>query len=304
MKKVLFLLGIFLISLSTFAQKVNLELNLEKGKTYYQNSEITTNISQNVQGTEIKIDVIASTKMAYKVIDEAKGIYSIECSFDNLSSEIKTPQGNVTFSSETENPIDPNSKFYNLLKKESFQIQISKKGKIISVNNLEGIIDRVLGKGEFTEIEKSTLKSSLESNFGKDQIKGNLQLSLGIYPENKTRKGDSWSKSQVLKTTSDIDINITYTLANITKELNTIDAKGELKTAESDEFILSSGVFVRPNLAGTYEATIKLDAKTGWVSEMTAVQKLSGETDVKYTKDGEIVMKIPITTTTNSKVTE
>ncbi|WP_196887228.1 DUF6263 family protein [Aureivirga sp. CE67] len=296
-----------IISIFTFqvnAQRVSLELNLEKGKIYYQKSVNTTEVDQKVQGMDINVKVKTSSTIGFKVMDLKNDKYLMNCEYVSIISEIEAPQGKKTVDSENLVPNDPTSKFYNLLKNEEFQIEISKHGRIISVKNLNGLVDRIFKKGEFSEFDRNTLKQSFDENFGEEQIKSNMELNLKIYPESKVKVGDTWERNITQVSNTEIGMQNSYEFISSSKTENKIGVKGTLKSDANGSFFLSNGVYVKPQIEGNYDATIILDAKTGWIKKLTSTQHLKGETKVKYTQEGEVAMEIPLIILTSIEITD
>ncbi|WP_196887230.1 DUF6263 family protein [Aureivirga sp. CE67] len=305
MKKAI-LLVILLSSFSVFSQKVKLELNLKKGETYLQNSNIESLVHQNVNGVDVDVKMNIQSLSSFLVLEELENGYLTKCTIEKIATSVNMPGNSVTLSSEDESALDPTSKFYRLLKTESFLVTISKKGKVISFENLDSLFDRTFKKGDFSNLEAAQLKQIFEASFNEKKLRGSMEIITKIFPgNNKNKIGDTWEFDYEIITNTNVHVNSKYTLTEIDKKKTyTIEGNGTMKTDPNADFIPTNGFYAKPNLSGTIKSIISIDAKTGWIIKSTIIQELDGNTEIKTTPEGPVEMKVPMKTTTETIITD
>ena len=273
--------------------QTTLQLNLQKGETYYQSSTATVKTEQSVGGMSISITVIMDLRNSYKVINITGDNYDLEVKYEKLAVSTNTPQGSLSFSSE--NPKDATSSYLAEATKHPFNVKMNKSGEILEVTNFEKLTS---GEG-LSAIEKEQIVQILSE----EQFKKNMETMTAIYPKSAVAKGDSWEKKDVINSGGmDLTMTSKYTLAE-TGSSNKISGAMTFSTDPNAAPIESQGMSMRLNLNGTGTADITLDAKSGWITEATIKQNITGEAQIL---DGmaagmNIPMSINNTTTVNSK---
>ena len=184
MKKILVLVIAVVLLASCEAQKETIELNLNKGETYYQKMVVNTLINQNINGQEVKINMSIIGKMSYKVIDIVTSIYDIEVKFKSLSMIMKLPNGDMEFSSDKNDNNDIFSRILGLMKDKSFYIKMTKTGKINEVKGIENLFTEIFESfPNLTEAQKLQIRKQIEKSYGEKAFKRNFEMTSAIFPD-------------------------------------------------------------------------------------------------------------------------
>src|SRR5690606_2208454 len=118
--KMKLLLGLSTLALafSPMAKKVDLQFKLEKGKTYTQNTVMTTETKQTISGTEQIIKQNASAVTMMELKEPGSGVNTYTLWYENISMGIDQGSGVIQkFNSDTTklNNVDPMSKIFSSL---------------------------------------------------------------------------------------------------------------------------------------------------------------------------------------------
>ena len=98
-------------------------------------------------------------------------------------------------------------------------------------------------------------------------------------------------------------LTVTYTYEGKEGDLAIIDGKGTVETTDKEAWVQNSGMEMKFNLSGTTASKIKMDQKSGWVSEAVIVQEMEGETQIKANDQMPEDMTIPMTIKNETGVT-
>src|SRR5688500_9153847 len=141
MKKIYTLL--FFIWLVGFvqAQKIDLALHLEQGKTYKQAIRSLSNISQEVNGQKMEMVITIEGSMAYQVKAVNSAYYDMEMQYERLAMQMQLPQGTMQFSSEKKDEQDLFSEILGQITNKPFAVKMTKRGKIQEVGGLASLFE-------------------------------------------------------------------------------------------------------------------------------------------------------------------
>jgi hypothetical protein len=304
MKKLFTLLALVLVCVAVHAKKYDLGLNLEKGKEYHQNTSSNMTISQNMQGMDIEIGMVVKADMVYKIIDIKDGNYQMEVSYKSMGMQMESPQGSNGFSSENAKEGDMMSTMLSKMCKRPFNVSMTKTGKIVEVQGLEGLFSGLFDGLDIAEPQKQQIVGQLEQSYGEDALKQNLEMATAIYPEKSVAVGDKWEQTGKIESNMSVTVSTTYELKEVGDDYYHIHGDSKMENDIDAPFMKQQGMDMRVELNGTMISEIKVDKKTGWIKEVNIKQDLSGNTRIKgnaQMPDGmNIPMKITgVTTITN-----
>jgi len=279
------------------AQKIELALNLEEGKTYTQFSESSISIVQNINGQEVNIGMNVKGSMSYLVKTATKEDYFIEMKYDSLSMFMELPQGgSVEFSSEKSGENDIMSTILNGLTKKPFSLEMGRNGTIKEVNDLDTIWTSVFSQfSNVPEEQLNQLKDQIKNSYGSEALKGNIEMVTAIFPENRVKTGDEWVVNSSMKSAISVDVNTTYKLAEIQEAYYLITGNSMLTTSDTAAIVDSNGMPLKYNLSGTISSDIKIDKQSGWIIEAHNNQDIAGEVQVQANPKMPMTMTIPMT---------
>ncbi|GGF27701.1 hypothetical protein GCM10011339_14750 [Echinicola rosea] len=292
------------------SNKVLLQLDLAEGETYYQKSTMESHISQEFGGNNIDIDMNIIGDMSLKVLEVADDSYLMEAMFDKMGMEMKMPMMNMSFSSEDADKegSNPLSKMFGKMAEKPFSIKMSKKGKILEVTGMEqafsSAVDEIAEALGDDQLDK--VKSQMKQNFGKNGMLGNLQLTSPIFPEDKVEPGDTWDAAITSSMNGvDADHQITYTYVKKENGQYYLKANGNTKMAQSEK--VDPAVMPFPmtyDMGGTLNATITLDAETGWIKTIDLDQAMEGFVEIEKNEQLPDGMSMPMEINMKTKVTD
>ncbi|RKD91674.1 DUF6263 family protein [Mangrovibacterium diazotrophicum] len=304
MKKTFLLVVVCLATFALQAQKVDISLNLKKGATYQSKSVSIGEITQEVMGQSIKIDMEITGVMAFTVTNQLDNAFEIDGKYVSLVMNMKMPQTTMTFSSETPDSQDPLSSMLAKMTQRSFQFTLSKKGEVLAVKNLDVLMDSALSEiGDLPAVQKEQLMKQLSDSYGEDAFRGSMGTMLTIFPDHPVAVGDSWKSSLALKSGMTMDVAMTYTFKGEEGGFYLISGEGTMATPEGGSPVVSNGMQMSFEMSGSMVSDLKLDKKTGWVMAGTSEQQMTGKTKVAPTDQLPNGMDIPMTMKTTSTYT-
>ena len=278
------------------AKKTELSLHLQQGKAYKQLTNSNVTIDQEVQGQQMKIAMEIKGSMTYKVTAVTATGYNMDVQYDSLSMSMQMPQGTMNFSSEKNDASDIFSSILKSMKNRPFQVTMTKQGKITEVKNLDKLFDSMFGDfPQLPEQQKAQMKAQLVRSYGEEAFKGNVEMTLAIYPGKPVAPGDTWVIENKQKSGMPVEITTTYTYKADNANDYLITGESKIKTANPDQFVENNGMQMKYNMDGTMTSEIKVDKTTGWVREAKLKQEMQGTTTIKANAQMPNDMEIPMT---------
>jgi hypothetical protein len=296
MKKIIVLFVASILLVPCQAQKLNLGLDLSIGETYSQKNTLDISNVQTINGQKSEIKMVITKKISYKVIAQNNGVYNLEGRFDFLSmSMIVANGGSPVFSSEKTGNADPFSAVMSAMKNKPFTVKIAKTGKVVEIDGVDKIITEAFGVlSQLPDNQKDRLQSMLMQAFGEKIIKDNLQNVTEIFPESSVSEGDKWVVKSQLQSVSAVNQKASYELKNVNDSICTIIGTSKLETVDNKAYVETNGASMKYDLNGTMNAVIKLNKKTGWVSEAKILQDVEGSSQLKETTQYPKGIVIPL----------
>ena len=296
----------FLALIFLFANVANaqyrLALNLEKGAIYYHRTSATLVINEDVNGQKIDINTTISGTMSFKVIDKSATDFQLETSYTELGMTMKTPNGDISFSSKK--PADDKDVFSILLRNmlnHSFVITMQANGKIKEIKGIDSLWDNIMtGLPEMDETKKTQVLNQLKQSYGENSLRGNIEQITAIFPEGKVKLNDVWETRVALKSTMSALVVNHFKLIDYNKQFANIEDSANMKTTDAETQV--NGLPAVYNLSGTTISKIKIDAKTGWISEAEIKQHLKGTVNIKDNQQVPGGLSIPMEMNSAMKV--
>jgi len=302
------LLIVFCLSLFTLAraQKLDLSLNLQEGKTYTQQSESKLSIVQNINGQELNINMSVKGSMSYLVKTATKEDYLIDMQYEALSMYMELPQGgSVEFNSEKEDQNDIMSTVLNGITNQPISIVLGKKGTISEVSDLDSLWTSVFS--QFSNIPEEQLKQvqdQIKSAYGPEALKGNVEMVTAIFPSERVQVGDEWVVTNSMQSMMPVDVNSTYKLAEIQDGYYLIQGASSLQTSDTAAIVDSNGMPMKYNMTGAINSEIKIDKQSGWIIEAQNTQDIEGEAQIQPNPQMPMKMTIPMVMKNETRITQ
>jgi hypothetical protein len=282
MRKFILLLFFTATLQNLFAQRHTLGLHLLVGQTYYHIIQSQSTVQQQINGQQNTVVITMAGKIAFNVTGIKDSVYEMSVRYQQLSFEIQSPDGSMSFSSEKNDSTDVMSKVLALIKDKSFFIIMTKEGRITEVKNLDTVFGEVLNKSfRLTTEQKQQIKAQLVKAFGEKSFKGSFEMVTAIYPHTAVEKGNSWIIETQLETGMEASLTTSFQYVEAADNYNIITGSGKIETADKDAYIQVNGMPVKYDLSGTMNSTIKVDNETGWVIESKINEKINGSAQIK-----------------------
>lgn len=295
---------IFTATLST-AQKTNLRLHLEIGKTYTQVMDSKANIVQEIAGQKMDITMGIKGGMTYLVKTVNDNTYDLEVRYKHLNMTMQLPQMTLQFNSEESDKEDVFSQILAEMIDKPFYIKIAKNGKIEAVKNIEALFTSAFNKFSLSEAETLQVKNQLSKAYGEEAFKGNMEMATAIFPDSPVAIGDKWTITTKLVSEMTADINTIYEFKAEHKDHYLIQGKSKIETIDKDAYIeTTAGMPMKVNLTGVMVSEIKVDKNSGWILEAKIEQEMQGDMQFKENSALPEGMIVPMTIKNEMTITE
>jgi len=287
------------------SQSTDLTLRLEKGKEYKQISNAKSTIIQEVNGQKMNMVMTIDGTMTFLVRNITKNSYFMDAKFEKLSMTMELPQASMEFSSEKSDAGDVFSSILGAMKDKTFEVIMSRTGKVVEVNHVESLWSTAIDKFEQLPVaQKEQIKAQIMKAYGADALKGNIEMVTAIYPDKPVKKGEKWTVNTKLESGMSANMSTDYEFADLTSEYALIKGNSTIKTADKDAYIESNGMPMKYDLTGSMISEIKVDKKAGWIVEAKINQEFKGDAYIKENPQIPNGMKIPLSVKNDMTITD
>jgi hypothetical protein len=256
------------------AQTVTVQLDLEKGATYSQQSSSDVSVKQNYAGQEIDIQMKVVSKVNFKVLSVTNTGYDMEVVYERISMIMEMPTGTMEFSSDKPESGDVMSSILAAMMNKPFGITMTRQGKVPEVRNISALFESAFEKyPDLTDDQKQQIIAQLSNTFGEQGFKGNIEMVTAVFPEGPVAIGDTWTSQTELESGMTANVKSMYRLESVEDAHFVISGKSEIVTKGTSD----DAAPMKYDLAGTMTSTIKLAKKTGWIHDASIKQSLSGK---------------------------
>lgn len=304
MKRILFILSVALITISSAysQEKVDLRFNFNKKDVYSINTRINVDINMSMMGQEMDMQMSMETGLRYHIKKVKRAIYDMDCLYDKMSMSMNIPLAELTYDFSSENAENGQllDKIFASMKNSKVSLSMSDKGRISDVSGLESVVDSMAeaieGATENEEevMEAALLVESLRDTFSETNFFSNTQMFVGVLPEDAVEVGDKWI---VTNTLTQKGISYTY---NITFELmgekeGCYWLKGDLKVSTDDESRVElEGFEMEVSLEGDGSSEFLLDKETCWVKTGNLNMDVKGSMKFAYGEEEGEAFEMPV----------
>lgn len=304
MKTILKFILAFISLTSCYAQQEKMELNLTKGQIYTQNvvSSISTRrpwINSKKVNMDVAMNTVTRYSAEYKVINIQNSVYEMEVQYKRLIMTIIYPEDiQVDYSSGDKNGSEQD--FYSTIldgmKNKSFLVKITKNGKIVDLKNIESIFSNMFKKyPQFPDTEKQFIRNQLIRSFGEKAFRRNLESITAIFPDSPVSKTDKWTVTTKLETGIGANISTTYKLEEVDDLFYFISGVSRINTTNKDTNLSPNDMFSEWELNGSMHSDLKINKKSGWVTEGIINETVKGSAHLKNDIQWPETETIPIT---------
>jgi len=286
MRKILTLVIVTTLSTIICAQKYKLELNLKMGAVYTQNVFSKTTMTQTSNGKTQNTDMSSTGKIIYKVVGVEDSIFDLETRYESLSINFKVNSENsfLTISSENKDKDDVLSRALNKITNKPFKLKLSKKGKVVDMQNIESFFSTMLDELNLEkDFKNQQIMDQINKSFGNNTLKTNLENNFAILPILPVSIGDKWTSTSNFNSGLSGRAETTYELQGIVDNCYIINGILKISTENKDEYKDLNGMQVKSDVSGQCISTTKVDKKSGWIKEQSINYDLKSKVKIKET---------------------
>src|SRR5690606_10374768 len=179
----------------------------------------------------------------------------------------------MEYSSDNAAPGDIMSGMFAAMMHRPFQMTITRHGKVTEIRNMSNLFEGAFEKYELTDEQKQQVMASLSQSFGEEALKGNLEMTMAVFPTGPVAVGGTWTTETELRSTMQAAVKTTYKLDAIEGDYYVISGKSEIRTKVNTD----PSAPMTYDMTGTMTSRIKLAKKTGWISDGSYKQSISGK---------------------------
>jgi len=298
MKKLITVAIILISSVTVFAQKATLALNLTKGNTYYMVTNTNMLVSQTVNGQLQNVNSTQMAKMAFTVTSVMDTSYAMQVKYDRIAMQLEMPTGVVSFESDKNNQSDIFSTIMGNMTNKSFSIVMSKKGKLVSISNTDELSKNLFtGVTQLNDEQKAMFREQLMKSFGPDAFKSNIEIGTAVFPSVKVAVNDTWRINSSVEAGMQTKSSTTFTLNEVTASAYMVHGESVISPQNNNEFTEMNGMPTKYTVNGTSQYDLKIDKESGWISEARINQVIKGSVEIRDNPKmpGGIVIPMTIT---------
>ncbi len=295
-------LSILALAFAPMAKKVDLKFNLENGKTYTQNTVMTTVTKQTIAGNEQVINQNAGTITKMELKESGKDANTYTMWYENISMGINQGGGMTqNFNSDTTQleAVDPMSELFSMLTGRKFEADIDFSGKIVEVNGLEEIISGATASmGE----QAGMIGEQISAGFGDSGLAKNMEMLTAIMPATPVKVGSTWTNKQFTSSGLPLVLNNTFTLKSVADGKAVIDVKANITVDPNQSSTELQGMKATYFMEGSRSGTLEMEVSSGFVSSADINDEIIGSISIESNPQMPDGMTIPIEMNSNTSV--
>jgi hypothetical protein len=282
---------------------IQLELKLEKGRTYYERMTTDQRIKQTIMGQEQVIDNVIGVGQKLDVLDvDAQGNMQIRCTYIWSRFKQSGPMGIVDYDSSQAVTVPGGAEGFAALVGGSYTIRVSPKGSVLDVNGVKELTESVRKKvPEGTDI--SSGMSPVSFLISEDGIRQTTEDLLSVYPDKPVERGASWESRKLTSLGFSMITESKWTLQREMGGVATINVVSSMKSDPAGPPMDAQDMKMKIDVSGTQEGTAQVEEATGLIRMHRSTSLLKGQIGLGTSAEGPFdVMAIPITFETTAAV--
>jgi hypothetical protein len=227
-------------------------------------------MTMDVMGQKMSADTKMGMSIHYDVVGQQNDVYDIRMSYGRIVMSMTAPAAFSINSASPETSSDRNmGDIFKALTEVPMDIQLNKKGKIISVQGIEKLTEK------FNAMPNEQMRQMFSQQFTEATIRAAIEQTSSFFPDRPVAIGESWN---VVMNVNSSGINISnqmeLTLRQVQNNIAIIDCKGTLSTSETGELSNVMGMDAKISAKGEQTGTIQMDMRTGWLNSGELNQKM------------------------------
>ena len=252
---------------SASGNEVVLKFNLEKGKTYHYAMDI--DMENEMQGQKMASDM--NFEYDVQITDEKDGVKTLTTTYRRIAMDMNAPGMRMeidtdeplkdTAAGAPANPMNMMGRMFHAVKGKSFQMKVNEQGQIVEVTGMDQLAEAMVNSTGADEEMKQSMRQMFASQFSEENIRQSFSQAFNIFPARPVKVGDTWDREMDMKGLMAGNYKTTYTVKEISGNSVVLDMKSAMAIGD---------------MKGSQEGTLRVDARTGLVTEGSMEQKFGG----------------------------
>lgn len=253
--------------------KFNFGLNLKKGEKYPFKIFTKTSTTDSDGKQSRSMTQESTTTLEYQVKEVKDSTFVLDVTYKQFAE--KYTDGKETLAFDTNSPTAPKDELLKLrydfnkaVVGNTFQMEVSDRGKVKAINNLWNVREQVKTKlkGTMKPEEIKALDEVLNVAISDEAMQNMFEESLAYYPKKAVKPGDTWNRNESEGSASS---KMTYTFEGLNGDIATIKLNGVSSGAESQTDPSGSGMKIHQSLEGKVVGTVHINVNSGWIKDAT-----------------------------------
>lgn len=258
---------------------VLLRMNLHPEDEFHVRLLTEQQINQTIEGQSFDTEQRIGYEYSYRVASvDGAGNSWVEVVYTWVHFEQDTVLASVLYDSE--NPpaeIPQGAEAFSALVGSGFSMLITPQGKVLEIEGLEAMYDRMLAEIDFDDPAlEQQFRQTISQQFGEETLKQQMNNTTLEFPEGEIQVGDSWTASAELTSGTPMLIQTTNTLQAVEGSIATVDVHSTVRP-NPEAGPIEFGMFqIEYNVSGEQNGVVQVDLESG-LSSSQVRQSLSGE---------------------------
>ncbi len=276
-------------------RKVRLALNLQKGKTYKFESNITQTMQQTVHNMKQNVTTTTKGVMSFYVKDRQNDKFIIELSYDKLQFKLTAPRTVISFNSEDSNKADNiYDRIYSKFLGKKFTMIIDRYGKVDTIRGLDSLGRQIINGLNFKNpMLKAQFIEDFKGMFGNRTLKSNFEAFTNFFPKKPVRIGESWSNKFDMNAPVPATVDNTWKLTDFDSTEATIKGNTLIESINGGAPMHIGNMAISYDVQGTQTSEIRIRPKSGWIIFAKTNSHLTGTIKVEKNKQLPEGLSIP-----------
>ena len=277
------------------ASAVELRLQLEEGKTYYQRMKADQQMEQEVMGGEQTVRHEVGSGLKMEVLDvDAQGNMRLRNTYNWALFKQSGPMSSVDYDSARQpGQVPVGAEGFAALLGQGYTITLSPQGKVLDVNGVEELQQAVQDELP-AGVAGTPMMNALQPYISEQGISELAKATFAIYPANEVGPGDSWTQELTVAVGPEMMVESKWMLRELEGGVAVIDGTSTMKSNPKAPPMDAGQMKVKFDLSGSDRSTTRIAEATGLILSTVSEQTLSGQIHVVATPDSPPMMTIPI----------
>ena len=245
-------------------EKIRLEMKPEVGSEYKLVNRLEQDISTSVMGMSQDMKQKMEFYFRQVVTDvNDKGESTLAVTYERIVYQMDGVM-DMAFNYDSDHPDSvgsPIDQAFAPLKGATFTMITDKYGKIVDLQGLDTILNKMSGDGAASQV------------FDAENLKKTMQGMLAVYPDVLVGEGDTWGATTDLSGQYPMSLETTYKVEKIEKDAVFLNVDGSIASSEGADLGGMGTLEIEGNQAGTLE----IARETGMVISANFTQDIEGE---------------------------